>query len=55
MTQEQREHIATTIAMLEMAATFLSDDMKIKTANELIAQCQILQEVLDSDCEEAAK
>ena len=49
MTQEQREHIATTIAILDMASAILKD-LDSNRAGEVVgAQCEILQEVLEAD------
>ena len=48
MTQEQREHIATTIAILDMASAILKD-FKSCSADVVGAQCEILQDVLDND------
>ena len=48
MTQEQREHLATTIAILDMASAILKD-YKSSAADVVGAQCEIMQEVLDDD------
>lgn len=52
VTQEQREHIATTIAILDMATAILRDNNS-SAAGVVGAQCEILQEVLDNDRKEA--
>ena len=51
MTQEQREHIATTIALMDMAAAILQDH-KSSAASLLVDQCERLQAMLDVDREE---
>lgn len=48
MTTEQREHIAATIAILDMASAILKDNNS-SAAGVVGAQCEILQEVLDND------
>ena len=48
MTQEQREHTAATIGILDMASAILKD-LKSSAADVVGAQCEILQEVLDND------
>lgn len=48
MTQEQREHVAATIAILDMASVILKD-YKSSAADVVGAQCEIMQEVLDND------
>lgn len=48
MTREQREHVATTIAILDMASAILKD-FKSSAADIVDAQCEIMQEVLDND------
>lgn len=52
MTQEQREHIASTIAILDMASAILKD-CNSSTATIVGTQCEIMQEVLDNDLKEA--
>lgn len=52
MTQEQREHITATIAILDMATAILRDNNS-SAAGVVGAQCEILQEVLDNDRREA--
>ena len=46
MTQEQREHLATTIAILDMASAVLKD-YKSSAADVVGAQCEIMQEVFE--------
>ena len=48
MTPEQREHIATTVAILDMASAILKDKESCAAA-VVGAQAEILQEVLDND------
>lgn len=48
MTQEQREHLAATIAILDMASAILKDSNS-SAAGVVSAQCEIMQEVLDND------
>ena len=48
MNREKREHIATTIAILDMASAILKD-FKSSAADVVGAQCEILQDVLDND------
>ena len=48
MNREQREHIAATIGILDMASAILKD-LKSSAADVVGAQCEILQEVLDDD------
>ena len=49
MTGEQREHIATTIGMLEVLIAQMKDEGKEAVQFALIAQTEILQEMLDND------
>lgn len=49
MTQEQREHIATTIAILDMASAILKHAEYTGAADVVGAQCEILQDMLDHD------
>lgn len=49
MTQEQREHIAATIGMLDVAAAMLKMQQMGAVGAALDAQCEILQELLDND------
>ena len=49
MTGEQREHIATTIGMLDVLNAWMKDEGKEAMQYVLIAQTEILQEVLDDD------
>lgn len=49
MTQEQREHIAATVAILDMASAILKHAEYTGAADVVGAQCEILQEVLDND------
>lgn len=49
MTSEQREHIAATIGMLEVAAAMLKMQQMGAVGAALEAQCEILQEMLDDD------
>lgn len=51
MTQEQREHLAATIAILDMASAILKD-YKSSAADVVGTQCEIMQEVLDNDLRE---
>ena len=48
MNREQREHIAATIGILDMASAILKDTHS-SAADVVGAQCEILQEVLDDD------
>lgn len=48
MTQEQREHIATTIAILDMASAILKDNNS-SAATIVGQQAEIMQEVLDNE------
>ncbi len=48
MTQEQREHVATTIAILDMASAILKDNNS-SAADVVGSQAEIMQEVLDND------
>ena len=48
MTNDQREHLAATIAILDMASAILKD-FKSSAADVVGAQCEIMQEVLDND------
>ena len=48
MTWEQREHIATTIGLMDMSSALLKD-FKSSAAEILATQCEILQEMLDMD------
>ena len=49
MTNEQREHIVSSVAIMDMAAAILSKCDFEDAANVVTAQCEILQEVLDHD------
>ena len=49
MTQEQREHIATTIGMLEVASAMLKMQQMGAVGAALDGQCEILQQLLDED------
>ena len=49
MTQEQREHIAVTIGMLEIVIAIMQDSARPAVQQALISQTEILQEVLDND------
>ena len=49
MNQEQREHIAATIGMLEVAAAMLKMQNMTAVGAALDAQCELLQEMLDLD------
>ena len=49
MTSEQREHIATTIGMLEVLIAQMKDEGKEAMQYALVAQTEILQEMLDHD------
>jgi len=48
MTTEQREHLATTIAILDMASAILKD-LKSSASDIVGRQAEIMQEVLDND------
>lgn len=48
MTREQREHLATTIAILDMASAILKDNNS-SAAIVVGQQAEIMQEVLDND------
>lgn len=49
MTREQREHIATTIGIMDMASAILRHAEYNNAAEVLTAQCEVMQEVLDND------
>lgn len=49
MTQEQREHIATTIGMLDTVGAMLKHQNMTAVGAALEAQCEILQQLLDED------
>lgn len=49
MTQEQREHIASSIAIMDMAAAILRKCEYEDAADVVVAQCNTLQDVLDND------
>ena len=49
MTNEQREHIAATIAILDIASAILRKCDFKDAANVVTTQCEILQNVLDHD------
>lgn len=51
MTQEQREHIATTIGMLDAVSAMLKHQNMAAVGAALESQCEILQEMLDNDRE----
>ena len=49
MTKEQREHIAATIGIIDMGAAVLRKEGFKDAADVMVAQCEVLQEVLDND------
>lgn len=49
MNQEQREHIAATIGILDMASAILKHAEYTDAAEVASAQCEILQDMLDHD------
>ncbi len=49
MTREQREHIATTIGIMDMASAILRNMEYNNAAEVLTAQCEVMQDVLDND------
>ena len=49
MTQEQREHIVAAIGIMDMGASILRKDGYTYTADVMVAQREILQEMLDHD------
>lgn len=51
MTQEQREHIATTIGMLDAVSALLMNQQMMNVATAIGDQCEILQQLLDNDRE----
>lgn len=55
MTQEQREHIAETIGIMEMGAAILRKNDYKDAADIMVTQCELLQEVLDNDGEGGAE
>lgn len=55
MTQEQREHIAQTIGMMEVAGAMLKMQQMGAVGAALDSQCEILQEMPDLDREAAGR
>lgn len=49
MTLEQREHIATAEGIMDMAAAILRKEGYNDAADVLVAQCEILVEMLQND------
>ena len=49
MTREQREHIAATIGIMDMASAILKHAEYNNAAEVLTAQCEVMQDVLDND------
>lgn len=52
MTNEQREHIATTIGIMEMIIAVMQETKHDAIQKTVIAQTEILQEMLDNEREE---
>lgn len=49
MTDEQREHIISSVAIMDMAAAILRKCEFEDAASVVTVQCEILQEILDND------
>lgn len=51
MTREQREALAGTIGIMDMGAAILRKKGYTDAADVMVAQCELLQEIIDNDKE----